>query len=52
MTDPKYIRVPSILAEFSRNGAKVVAITAKDKLRRLLGKGINMRWPRKIGQRC
>ena len=42
MTDPKYIRVPSILAEFSRNDAKVVAITAKDKLRRLLGKGINI----------
>ena len=42
MTDPKYIWVPSILAEFSRNGAKVVAITAKDKLRRLLGKGIDI----------
>ena len=42
MTDPKYIRVPSILAEFSHNGAKVVSITAKDKLRRLLGKGINI----------
>ena len=42
MTDPKYIRVPSILAEFSRNDAKVVAITAKDKLRRILGKGINI----------
>ena len=42
MTDPKYIRVPSILAEFSRNGAIVVSITAKDKLRRLLGKGINI----------
>ena len=42
MTDPKHIRAPSILAEFSRNDAKVVAITAKDKLRRILGKGINI----------
>lgn len=42
MTDPKYIRAPSVLAEFSRNGAKVLSITAKDKLCRLLGKGIDV----------
>ena len=31
---------PSILAEFSRQGAKVVAVTAKDKLRRMLAHGL------------
>ena len=37
MNEPKFMRADSILAKFSEHGAKVVAITAKDKLSRLLG---------------
>ncbi len=37
MNDPEFLRVPTILAKFSEAGAKVAAITAKDKLRTLLG---------------
>lgn len=37
MNDPKYLRAPTILASFAAAGCKVTAITAKDKLRRLLG---------------
>ena len=40
MNDPAFLRAESVLAAFSRAGAKVVVITAKDKLRRLLGHGI------------
>jgi len=40
MNDPKYLRTGTILAAFSRAGAKVAAVTAKDKLRRLLGEGL------------
>jgi len=40
MNDPKYLRVGTILAAFAAAGAKVAAITAKDKLRRLLGKDL------------
>jgi phosphonoacetate hydrolase len=40
MNDPKYLRCDTILAAFSGAGAKVVAVTAKDKLRRLLGHGL------------
>ena len=36
MNEPEFLRVDSILAEFSKHGAKVVAITAKDKLTKLL----------------
>ncbi len=42
MNDPKFLRSTSLLAEFSRRGGKVVAITAKDKLRRQLGKGLDI----------
>ncbi len=42
MNDPRFLRSRSILAEFSRVGAKVVAITAKDKLRRQLGKDVDI----------
>src|SRR5262245_31081447 len=41
MTGPELMRSTTILAEFSRNGAKVAAITAKDKLRQQLGKDQN-----------
>jgi phosphonoacetate hydrolase len=37
MNDPRYLRAGTILAAFARAGAKVAVITAKDKLRRLLG---------------
>ena len=37
MNDPSYLRAGTLLAAFSRAGAKVAAVTAKDKLRTLLG---------------
>ena len=37
MNDPKYLRAGTILAAFSAAGAKVAVVTAKDKLRALLG---------------
>lgn len=37
MNDPKYLRAGTILAAFARAGAAVAVVTAKDKLRRLLG---------------
>ncbi len=40
MNDPAFLRAESLLAAYSRDGARVVVITAKDKLRRLLGHGI------------
>jgi phosphonoacetate hydrolase len=43
MNEPAFLRAPSILAAFSAAGARVVVVTAKDKLRRLLGHGLDMR---------
>jgi phosphonoacetate hydrolase len=40
MNDPKWLRVPTIFEAFQNAGAKVLVITAKDKLRQLLGKGL------------
>jgi len=40
MNDPRHLRVGTILAAFSEAGAKVAVITAKDKLRKLLGHGM------------
>jgi len=37
MNDPKYLRAETILARFAGEGAAVAVVTAKDKLRRLLG---------------
>jgi phosphonoacetate hydrolase len=37
MNDPKWLRAPTLLARFAAEGAKVAVVTAKDKLRRLLG---------------
>jgi phosphonoacetate hydrolase len=37
MNDPRFLRCSTLLAELSRVGAASVVITAKDKLRRLLG---------------
>jgi phosphonoacetate hydrolase len=42
MNEPEFLRSESVLAMFSRQGAKVVAITAKDKLRRQLGKNVDI----------
>jgi phosphonoacetate hydrolase len=40
MNDPKYLRCGTILAAFAQAGASVAVVTAKDKLRRLLGHGM------------
>ncbi|GIK87190.1 MAG: phosphonoacetate hydrolase [Burkholderiales bacterium] len=37
MNDARYLRAPTILAAFADAGAKVAVVTAKDKLRALLG---------------
>ena len=42
MTGPELLRSSTVLAEFSRAGEKVLAITAKDKLRRQLSKGMDL----------
>jgi len=41
MNDPKYLRADTILAALAQAGARVAVVTAKDKLRRLLGHGLN-----------
>lgn len=43
MTGPELLRSRTILAEFADAGAQVVSITAKDKLRKQLGKDLDMR---------
>jgi phosphonoacetate hydrolase len=40
MNDPKYLRAPTLLAALSEAGAKMAVVTAKDKLRRMLGHGM------------
>ncbi len=40
MTDPHHLRSETLLARFSQSGATVIVITAKEKLRRLLGHGL------------
>lgn len=40
MVDAAPVRAPSVLAAFSQAGAKVAAVTAKDKLRKALGRGV------------
>lgn len=37
MNDPKWLRAPTILAALADHGMKVAVVTAKDKLRKLLG---------------
>lgn len=41
MNDPKFLRAPTIFANFQAAGAKIAVVTAKDKLRLLLGNGLN-----------
>ncbi|WP_193531689.1 phosphonoacetate hydrolase [Roseateles aquatilis] len=40
MNDPSYLRAPTLLAAFATAGARVAVVTAKDKLRTLLGHGL------------
>jgi phosphonoacetate hydrolase len=40
MNDPKWLRAPTIFAAFQDAGAKICVVTAKDKLRLLLSKGL------------
>jgi phosphonoacetate hydrolase len=42
MTGPELLRGDTIIARFAQAGAKVVSITAKDKLRKQLGKGLDV----------
>jgi phosphonoacetate hydrolase len=41
MNDAKFMRAPTIMQAFHDAGAKVAVVTAKDKLRTLLGKGLD-----------
>jgi phosphonoacetate hydrolase len=41
MNDPKFLRAPTIMKAFHDAGAKVAVVTAKDKLRTLLGNGLD-----------
>lgn len=40
MNDPRFLRVPTIFKAFQDEGARICIITAKDKLRALLGHGL------------
>ena len=42
MTGPELLRTRSVMAEFSRHGAKVASVTAKDKLREQLQKDMDL----------
>ncbi len=42
MNDPKFLRAPTIFKAFFDQGAKVAVVTAKDKLRKLLGNGLDV----------
>lgn len=41
LNEPSFLRASSILAVFSQSGARVAAVTAKEKLRKLLGHGLH-----------
>jgi phosphonoacetate hydrolase len=40
MNDPSWLRAPTIFEAFQKAGARIAVVTAKDKLRLLLGKGL------------
>jgi len=42
MNDAKFLRAPTIMQAFHDAGAKVAVVTAKDKLRTLLGNGLDL----------
>ena len=41
MNDPKWLRAPTLLAALAASGKTVAVVTAKDKLRKLLGHGMS-----------
>ncbi|MBI28883.1 MAG: phosphonoacetate hydrolase [Pelagibacteraceae bacterium] len=41
MNDPQYLRAPTIFEKLYKEGLKIACVTAKDKLRTLLGNGLN-----------
>jgi len=41
MNDPRFLRAPTIFQAFEKAGARIAIVTAKDKLRRLLGHGLH-----------
>jgi phosphonoacetate hydrolase len=43
MNEPGLVRVETILAAFSKAGAKVIALTSKDKLARMLASGLELK---------
>ncbi|MGA0595996.1 phosphonoacetate hydrolase [Enterovirga sp. CN4-39] len=48
MNDVRFMQAPTILAAFHEAGAKVAMVTAKDKLRTLLGRGLDFSTGRAI----
>jgi len=40
MNDPQYLRAPTVFEKYYEEGAKIALVTAKDKLRTLLGNGL------------
>ncbi len=42
MNDPKFLRAPTIFSAFQKAGARIAVVTAKDKLRKLLGNGLTI----------
>src|SRR5215831_2413881 len=40
MNDPRFLRAPTLFPAFQQAGCRIAVITAKDKLRGLLGKGL------------
>ena len=42
MNDPKFLRVETLFPSFQRAGCHIAVVTAKDKLRGLLGKGLTL----------
>ena len=42
MNDPKFLRVETLFPSFQRAGCRIAVVTAKDKLRGLLGKGLKL----------
>src|SRR4051794_11478554 len=48
MSDASFLRAPTIMKAFHDAGAKVAVVTAKDKLRAMLGKGLDMSTGRAI----
>ena len=42
MNDPRFLRIETLFPSFQRAGCRIAVITAKDKLRGLLGKGLKL----------